>query len=134
MAKEFLGRGWAFPLLPDATGTLRYTQLEGNVHQSIRILLMTRLGERVMRPDLGTEAPRLVFAPGSEQNLNILEETVDRAIRLFEPRVDLLEVRAELDSEDDTRAIVSISYKVRRTNTRNNLVFPFYLGRMEAEL
>ncbi|HMF57058.1 MAG TPA: GPW/gp25 family protein [Pyrinomonadaceae bacterium] len=131
MANEFVGTGWRFPILPDETGGLGYVEGDTNVEQSLRILLLTDLGERVMRSDFGCRAPRMVFAPGSEQSLRLLETTVSEAVRDWEPRIDLEEVRAETDIEDETRVIVNISYLVRRTNTRNNLVFPFYLGTLE---
>jgi phage baseplate assembly protein W len=131
MNNSFVGQGLRFPLLPDETGGLGYVEGDINVEQSLRILLLTDLGERVMRPDFGCAAPRLVFAPGSVQSLGLLETTIRDAVRDWEPRVDLEEVRAEVDLEDETRVIVSISYTVRRTNTRNNLVFPFYLGMLE---
>ena len=129
---EFLGSGWRFPVLPDAGGGLGYVAGKENVQQSLRVLLLTALGERVMRPEFGCKAPRLVFAPGSVQYLQLLETSIREAIRDWEPRVDVLEVRAETDPADETRAIVSISYRIRGANTRNNLVFPFYLGTAEA--
>jgi phage baseplate assembly protein W len=144
MANEFIGRGWRFPILPDDTGSLGWCDGQPNVEQSLRILLLTAVGERVMRPTFGTEAPQLVFAPGSDQYLRRLEQSIEEAVRDFEPRVDLLDVRAEPGTVDpgtmpeagsvgreEARITVSISYKVRRSNSRFNLVFPFYLGTME---
>jgi phage baseplate assembly protein W len=127
MAREFLGRGWRFPILPDASGSLGYSSGDENVEQSLRILLMTALGDRVMRPDFGTTAERLLFAPGSVRYLRLLETSVREAVRDWEPRVDLLAVSAEADSVDATRVLVSVEYRVRQTNSRQNLVFPFYL-------
>jgi uncharacterized protein len=129
---EFLGKGWRFPIRPDATGGLGYVDGDGNVEQSLQILLMTALGERVMRPDFGCKAPRLVFAPGSVQYLRLLETTVREAVRDWEPRVELTDVRAEAMLGDETKVIVNIAYRVRSSNTRGNLVFPFYLGLLEA--
>jgi uncharacterized protein len=129
---EFLGRGWRFPILPDAGGGLGYLEGDSSVEQSLRILLTTALGERVMRPDFGCKAPRLVFAPGSAQYLRLLETSVQEAVRDWEPRVELDEVRAEAMLGDQTRVTVHISYRVRRSNTRGNLVFPFYLGLLET--
>lgn len=133
-----VGRGWRFPILPDAAGALGYAEGDESVAQCLKVLLLTALGERVMRPGFGSRAPQLVFFPGSEQYLGLLETTVREAVRDWEPRVDLEDVRAEMtaagagastaDPADLTRALVSISYRVRQTNTRNNLVFPFYLG------
>ena len=132
MAREFIGRGWPFPIVPDDAGRLTFTEGDANVEQSLRILLLTRLGERVMRPGFGSEAPRLVFAPGSERYLRLLETSIREAVRDWEPRVQLDDVRAEVDPVDDTRVTVSIAYRVRPTNSRLNLVFPFYLGTTES--
>jgi phage baseplate assembly protein W len=131
MANEFLGTGWKFPILPDGTGALRYVAHEENVGQSLLILLQTALGERVMRYDFGCRAPQLVFAPGSVRYLRLLEDTVRDAVRDWEPRVVLDDVRAETDLADETHANVLVQYRVRRTNTRHNLVFPFYVGVLE---
>lgn len=128
MASEFIGTGWRFPLLPDATGRLGYVEGDAGIEQSLRILLLTDHGERVMRPDFGCKAPRLAFAPGSVQNLALIETGVREAIRDWEPRVELEDVRAEADLKDATRVTVAIRYRVRRTNTRANLVFPYYLA------
>ncbi|HEU5133161.1 MAG TPA: GPW/gp25 family protein [Pyrinomonadaceae bacterium] len=131
MANEFVGTGWRFPILPDLTGGLGYASGDENVEQSLKILLLTNLGQRVMRFDFGSKAPSLVFSPGSLQYLGILETTIRDAVRDWEPRVDLEEVRAEPDLDDESRITVNIGYRVRTTNTRNNLVFPFYLGKVE---
>lgn len=132
MAREFLGRGWRFPILPDESGRLAYAEGDAHVEQSLRVLLLTRLGERVMRPAFGSDAPRLVFAPGSERYLRLLESTVRDAVRDWEPRVVLDAVRAEADQRDETQIMVSIAYRVRPTNSRLNLVFPFYLDGVES--
>lgn len=131
MKNKILGKGWRFPIMPDETGSLAYVGNDVNVEQSLRILLLTDLRERVMRADFGCQAPSLVFAPGSVQFLGLLETTVREAIRDWEPRVETESVIAEVDPEDETRVTVQIRYVVRQTNTRNNLVFPFYLGTIE---
>jgi hypothetical protein len=128
----FLGKGWRFPILPDASGCLGFIEGDANVEQSVHILLMTQLGERVMRSDFGTQAPRLVFSPGSTQYLRLLENTIREAVVNWEPRIDLTSVTAEADPTDTYRVTVSISYTVRQTNTSTNLVFPYYLGTVKG--
>jgi phage baseplate assembly protein W len=128
MSAEFKGTGWAFPLRPDLGGGLGYTSGDANIEQSLLLLLRTVQSERVMRPDFGTKARDLVFAPGSVQHLRLLESTVRDAIRDFEPRVIVERVLAELDLRDEGVALVDVAYRVRQTNTRDNLVFPYYLG------
>jgi hypothetical protein len=131
MSDGFLGAGWRFPILPDATGGLSYVAGEDNVEQSLLILVQTALGERAMRYDFGCRAPQLVFAPGSLRYLRLLEETVRDAIRDWEPRVLLDDVTVDVDVEDESLVTVRVDYRVRRTNTRQNLVFPFYVGVLE---
>ncbi|WP_284741589.1 GPW/gp25 family protein [Amycolatopsis sp. RTGN1] len=128
MTEPFLGTGWRFPILPDEAGRLSYAVGETSIEHCLRALLLTATGERVMRPDLGTKAQESVFAPGSVQNLRELERSIADAVRDFEPRVELSDVLAEADPADESHVTVSIEYRVRRTNTKANLVFPFYLG------
>src|SRR5215471_20286930 len=110
MAQGFLGRGWRFPIVPDGTGSLGYVSGDDNVEQSLHILLMTQLGERVMRSDFGTKLPRLVFSPGSTQYLRLLERTVQDAVINWEPRVDVDQVTAEADPVEAFKVVVSITY------------------------
>jgi uncharacterized protein len=134
VAKEFLGRGWRFPVVPDASGGLGYVEGDDNVDQSLRLLLLTRVGERVMRADFGTGLGTFVFAPGSAQRLRALEREVREATARWEPRVELLDVVAEQDARQPTHANVRIKYRVRRSETRSDisLVFPYYLPRVET--
>ena len=128
MSEPFLGTGWRFPILPDEAGRLGYAIGEQSIEHCLRALLLTATGERVMRPDFGTRAQESVFAPGSVQNLRDLERSIAEAVRTYEPRVELDSVRAEADPADESRVTVSVEYRIRRTNTKANLVFPFYLG------
>jgi phage baseplate assembly protein W len=126
---DFRGRGVAFPLLPDASGTLPYVEGDEEVAQSLRLLLMTAAGERVMRNGFGTQAPRLVFAPGSETNGKLLETSVREAVRDYEPRVEVADVVVTQGLLAPERIDVEVTYTVRRTNTRDSIVFPYYLSR-----
>jgi phage baseplate assembly protein W len=128
MTEPFLGTGWRFPILPDEAGRLSYAVGEQSIEHCLCALLLTATGERVMRPDFGTRAHESVFAPGSVQNLRELEQSIAAAVRTYEPRAELGSVRAEADPADESRITVSVEYRIRRTNTKQNLVFPFYAG------
>ena len=132
MGKEFIGKGWRFPIVPGPTGALGWSEADDNVEQSLRLLLLTRVGERVMRGTFGSRLGEMVFRPGSEQNLRQLEREVSSVILKWEPRVEVLEVSAEADAKEPTKITVALSYRVRRTNTRESLVFPFYVARGET--
>jgi uncharacterized protein len=127
MGQDFLGTGWAFPILPDAAGRLSYVSGGASIQDCLLVLLQTATGERVMRPDFGTTAPTLVFAPGSPVNLRVLENSITDAIQAYEPRVELDSVVAEPTPGQENQVVVSVTYRIRRTNTKANLVFPFYL-------
>jgi hypothetical protein len=125
--RDFLGKGWRFPLRPDARGALGYTEAGDNIEHSIRVVVLTRLGERVMRPTFGCDVGRMLFAPASVANLQLIEQAVRAALVEFERRIDVLDVRAEQSLASETRVDVAIRYRERRTNTVGNLVFPYYL-------
>jgi phage baseplate assembly protein W len=136
MGNEILGTGWAFPLLPDTTGALRYSSAELNIEQALELVLLTHVGERVMRPAFGSEVRTYVFAPGSERYHGLVKNAAREAVRDFEPRVELLDVQVAddtvqgsgVDPDHPEQVLVSIDYRVRRTNAKANLVFPFYLS------
>jgi uncharacterized protein len=90
------------------------------------VLLSTPQGERVMVPTYGCDLHRFVFADITASLLSEMREMVTTAINRWEPRIDLLDVTAAPDPEDPALVLIGIYYRVRATNTRNNLVFPFY--------
>lgn len=98
-----------------------------DIAESLRILLSTDPGERVMLPAYGCGLRRLVFESANEQTLTEMKELIRKAILFFEPRVTLLSIDARLADELAGRLDILIEYNVSRTNTRHNLVYPFYL-------
>ena len=133
MGKEFLGRGWRFPVELD-DGKLRYDQEEAKIEQSILIILGTARGERVMRPDFGSRLRELVFAPLNSSTQALASHYVIEALTRWEPRIDVLSVRAEPRGTLEGILDINIDYRVRATNSEFNLVYPFYLreGSREA--
>lgn len=122
---DFRGTGWRFPIIPQAGGALGYIDGDEGVAASVELLLRTVTGERVMRPEFGVTVPDLIFEPGSEQNLFAVEQAVRDAIVRWEPRIEIEVVRAVRDGVD---VVVELRYRVLRTNTTRNLVFPFYVA------
>lgn len=124
---DIIGNGWRFPILPDARGRLGYVTGIDNIEQSLRLLLLTNLRERVMRSDFGTSARMQIFSAGSEKGLRLLENRVAGALRDHEPRIEVLNLRAEIDPRDPTQVNLQIDYQVRASYVRGSLVFPFYV-------
>ena len=128
MAEQaFLGVGWKFPVQVDANKVAisRYDEL---VQESIRIILGTSRGERVMRPDFGADLKRLAFAPNNTSTAGLAIFYVQESLRKWEPRIELLNVDANPDSESGQILLITIEYRIVSTNTEHNLVYPFYLG------
>lgn len=124
----FLGRGWAFP--PSFTAGGRDVAMvvgADDVLQSLQILMATLPGERVLQEDFGCDLLAAQFAEIDHGLLNTLKRQIEDAVRLHEPRVDLHEVTLQQRTDDVDVLMVSISYTLRSTNSRFNMVFPFYL-------
>lgn len=126
MPKSFLGVGWGYPVRPDDNGALPLAAHEESVRQSIRIILGTAKGERVMRPDFGCGIYELVFEPNDSTTAGNIAEAVSEALLRFEPRIDVVEVDVQ-PAGDGEMLLINIDYQVRATNNVFNLVYPFYL-------
>ena len=127
MAKEFLGRGWSFPVAIDLGGQIRMSEYEEDIKEAIRIILGTAKGERVMRPDFGCGIHDLVFAPINNTTVMLVEKDVQDTLTQWESRIELLKVEATAERAGEGKLLISIDYRVRSTNHRFNLVYPFYL-------
>ncbi len=130
MAKErsFLGTGWGFPPTFSRAGRgVEMISDEADIRSSLEILLSTEVGERVMQPKYGCNLHRLLFEPLDLTLQAYMRDLVKTAILYFEPRIILDDVTFELASEEG-RIDITIDYTVATTNTRNNFVYPFYLG------
>lgn len=129
MGDEFLGVGWKFPVQKDASGDVALAEYEADVREAIEIILRTAPGERVMRPDFGCGIHALAFEAVNSHTINMARFHVEEALNQWEPRILLHDVRVQADAEDPAAVMITIDYTVRSTDSRFNLVFPFYLER-----
>ncbi|MCU0497605.1 MAG: GPW/gp25 family protein [Anaerolineae bacterium] len=125
--QAFLGKGWRFPLQLDGAGSIEMSHYAQAVRQSIELIIGTRLGERVMRPDFGCRVHDMVFALNNAETIGVIVNEVRRALVLWEPRIDLVHITAERGAELPSQLILRIDYRLRIDNSRFNLVYPFYL-------
>src|ERR1041385_6486358 len=124
--KDFLGRGWTFPTGVDTTGRIALSEYEEDIREALRIILLTSKGERLMRPDFGAGLHDFVFDTMSATNIGRVQAAVTDALVKWEPRVEVLGVKVEPEQGELGKLLVDIASKVRATNNRFNLVFPFY--------
>ncbi|NSL86356.1 GPW/gp25 family protein [Chitinophaga solisilvae] len=127
--QSFLGTGWCFPpAFNNNTGTVQMVAEAEDIEQSLKILLATRPGERVMQPRFGCNLEVLLFEPITTSLLAYVKDMIQTAILYYEPRIELDFVR--INAVDDTNGLILISmeYTVLATNSRYNLVYPFYIN------
>ena len=127
MAKEFLGRGWKFPVNVTAKGMIEMSEHEEDIKEAIGIILSTSKGERVMRHDFGCGIYDFIFATINTATIGMIEASVREALTLWEPRIELVNVNVSAEKVEEGKLLISIDYRVRSTNNEFNLVYPFYL-------
>lgn len=124
---DFLGAGWAFPVGVDRnSGRIALSRRERDIEDAITMILLTPKGQRVMRPEFGCQIHDLVFAPNDATTAGLAAYYVEEALLMWEPRIRLIEVRAEADPDNGERLLIHIDYEVKATYDRRALVFPFY--------
>src|SRR5690349_6918770 len=112
--KDFLGRGWAMPVeLDPRTGRVASVAYEEDIRQSIRIILETAPGERVMRPNFGCGIHEIVFTALDSTTLQLIRSSVEEALRRCEARIDVLEVNVDDAATAEGKLLVEIEYRVR---------------------
>ncbi len=126
--QSFLGTGWAFPPTFGARGAdVDMVSGAEDIHQSLQILFSTRLGERVMQDEFGCDLDRFVFAEIDQGLINSVTRMVSDAILYHEPRIELERVDLSESESASGLLLIKIDYRVRSTNSRFNMVYPFYL-------
>ena len=123
----FLGRGLLWPLGVDHTGALALTAGVEDLDRSIRVILATAPGERVMRPEFGCRIWDLLFEPLNANTFGLIAQAVRDAVAQWEPRVTVHEVAVHPEHHDQGLVRIDLTYVVRTTNDRRNLVYPFYV-------
>ena len=126
--KEFLGRGLKFPLQVDRrTGRFAMVSEDEDIREAIGIILRTVQGERVMRPEFGSNIMDYPFAPSSSSTRQSIARQIREQLLYQEPRIEDVEVTCRQMDQQTGAIVVEISYTVRSTNNRYNHVYPFYL-------
>jgi phage baseplate assembly protein W len=123
---DFIGRGWSYPVHAAPGGGIATVEGIANVEKAMRIVLMTQLGERPMRPGFGSTLRQFLFEPMTPENEAAIAREVRRALHSCEPRVQVQDVDVSPDPGGAARYDIEIAYTVLRSTDRFNLVVPFY--------
>lgn len=123
---SFLGTGWSFPLRFSSVG-VSMSSAEKDIAESLRILISTQPGERTMNPHFGCDLREFTFHSLNASTIAQLKDRISRAILFFEPRVMVEHIHVVEQDHDFGCIRIEVGYVVNSTNTRHNLVFPYYL-------
>ena len=130
--RSFLGSGCKFPVAVDgATGRIKMASSEENIQESVRIILGTRRGERMMEPEFGCRIWEYSFETVDYTTLYAMKNEVERALVRWEPRISKVEAAVSDERAEQGCLLVSIRYVVRATNNPYNMVYPFYINEGE---
>jgi uncharacterized protein len=124
---SFIGRGFSWPMSVDHTGSIKLTDGAADLDRSIQIVLLTAPGERLMRPQFGCRIWELLFEPVTPNLLGLMAQAVRDALAQWEPRIEVEDVEPIPDGGEPSLVRLHITYRVRATNDRRNLVHPFYV-------
>ena len=125
--QSFLGTGWSFPpQFSKASKEVKMISDEVDIKNSLEILLATRSGERIMQPEYGCNLDEMIFEPLNVSLQTYIKDLVFTAIYMYEPTINPEQVTLE-PVDEEGMVNVTIVYRIRSTNTRHNLVFPYYI-------
>jgi uncharacterized protein len=127
--QSFLGTGWSFP--PTfTTGGAEVELVAGaeDIHQSLQILFATRMGERVMQDSFGCDLDHGLFEEIDQGLINTLTSIISDAILYHEPRISMDNLDISESADQPGLLLIGIDYTVRSTNSRFNMVYPFYVN------
>jgi phage baseplate assembly protein W len=131
--RDFLGKGFRFPVSVNLNGGVSTSALEENVRQSIFIILGTAPGERIYRPDFGCRIHDLMFAPNNSITAAAAEVYCEEAIYKYEPRISHVVCHALASADEPNSMDIRIEYVIASKNEKRNFVYPFYLKNSDDE-
>lgn len=125
---DIIGTGWSFP--PTFARQGEYLEMVSgleDIRQSLEILLSTRLKERLYHGDFGCDLHAFLFEEIDQHLISDLKRTVSDAILYHEPRIQVEEVRIDQSRSTEGLLLINILFFARSTNSRYNMVYPFYI-------
>lgn len=125
----FIGVGWGWPpTFVKGSNTVVMTKDSSNINENLTQLLNTRIGERALNPNYGSKLNKFLFSAQSGIVLKEIQSSLKKSIHLFEPRITVDDITLELQSQENGLLIISVTYTVKKVNSRHNFVYPFYIN------
>ncbi|MDC7295055.1 MULTISPECIES: GPW/gp25 family protein [unclassified Butyrivibrio] len=128
MEQTFLGTGVTFPIQIDpATGRFKMSAGKQSVKESVYLILMTQVTERLTRPSFGTRSASYVFMDMNLTELTIMKRELEESVLTQEPRISDVNITTEMQAQQGY-ILINIDYTLAETNQTDNMVFPFYMN------
>ena len=127
MSLNYLGKGISFPLETQSNGQIAVAKDRQKIRQSIRLILGTAKGERIMRPEFGCGVHDLLFEPDSASLRGLVAHEVQTALVEWEPRIRVDSVSVVTAPNEPSKILASIQYTIRDKSSPSNIVYPFSL-------
>ena len=125
--RAFLGTGWKFPITVErASGRIQMSSKEENIEDSIRIIIGTRKGERMMEPEFGCRIWEYSSETVDHTTLYAMKNEVEDSLVQWEPRITEIHVEISDEKIEQGLLLIHISYKVHSKNNVYHLIYPFY--------
>jgi phage baseplate assembly protein W len=132
-APTFLGTGWTFPPAFTSRGAdVETVSGAEDIRQSLEILFGTAPGERVLQEDFGSDLSRYLFEEIDRDLIQNLTSLISDAILYHEPRIHLNDLEISEAEAEAGLLLIQLDFTVRSTNSRFNMVYPFYLSEAVA--
>jgi len=125
---QLFGQGIAFPPRLTSNGQWAWSTGAQNIQESIQIILQTELGERLMLASFGAGLGQFWFEPNTTATRRLIQERVENALRLWEPRIQLQNVQVEADPTNAQQVLIAIAYELVATGTQENLALTVNLS------
>ena len=124
----YLGKGWDFPpIFHEKRGEVKIISDIEDIEKSLQIIITTKRGERLMRPKFGCDLADQLFENLNATQTTIMKTRIREAIVLYEPRIEVIKIALDTQNFLEGKFLIKIEYMVRATNTRRNIVFPYYI-------
>ncbi len=127
-AGKIFGKGISFPPRVGADGRVVWSEGETNIRESIKIILLTELGELLRLPQFGGGLNRFLFEPNTATTRQLIRDRITKALAQWEPRITVESVAVEPDAQDVQAAIATVNYKLVATQSAERVSLSVTLG------
>lgn len=125
---KIFGKGISFPPRIGADGRVVWSEGETNIRESIKVILLTELNERLRLAEFGGGLNRFLFEPNTATTRQLIRDRITKALAQWEPRIVLQSVNVEPDANDLQAAIATINYKLVATQVSERVSLSVTLG------